>query len=87
MNKVCLFVFFIALGKVAHTQENKDTLPLSRNKALAVNGSILGIGVLGTAALSSIWYDDFEKSKFHFLTTLETGWEWTKRGTFTLLHI
>jgi len=85
MNKIIALVSFLILFSNCLAQENKqsfltpsDTLNTSRKNGVLISESVLLVG--GLVALNQQWYNDKEKSGFHFNKDTN-GWGMMDKAT------
>jgi len=82
--KIAYSIFFIFLHVICFSQSKlnqfltpSDSLNISRRNAVIISEvSILGASLIG---LNELWYNDYERSKFH---TINDGSEWLQMDKF-----
>jgi hypothetical protein len=85
-----LILFFLqagfAQGKVENFLKPSDSLDKPRRNAVIISESVMAGGAI--AALSQVWYDDYEKSDFHFINDNAQWLQMDKAGhVFSSYHI
>jgi hypothetical protein len=75
-----------AQSKVEDFLTPSDSLNIQRRNGVVISESVLAVGSL--AALSQVWYDDYEKSDFHFINDNAQWLQMDKAGhVFSAYHM